>query len=49
MVDVVRLQVSFLGYILRKDKLENTVVTGYVDGNVIEKDREKPILHTTER
>ena len=30
--DIVRRQSSFLGHVLRKDKLEKLVVTGFVDG-----------------
>ncbi len=30
--DIVRRQMSFLGHVIRKDDLENLVVTGYIDG-----------------
>ena len=29
---IVRRQLSFIGHVLRKDELENLVVTGFVDG-----------------
>ncbi len=32
MKDIVRRQMSFLGHTLRKDELENLVVTGYIEG-----------------
>ena len=30
--DIVRRQISFLGHVIRKDELENFVLTGYIDG-----------------
>ena len=30
--DIVRRQLVFIGHVLRKDKLEKLVVTGFVDG-----------------
>ena len=32
LVDIVRRQMSFLGYILRQEEMEHLVVTGFVDG-----------------
>ena len=32
LVDIVRRQMSFLGHVLRKEEIENLVVTGFVDG-----------------
>ena len=32
MIDIVHVQLTFLGHILRKGELENLVVTGFVDG-----------------
>ena len=32
LVDIARRQMSFLGHVLRKEEMENLVVTGFVDG-----------------
>ena len=32
LLDIVRLQMSFLGYVLREEEMEHLVVTGFVDG-----------------
>ena len=45
MRDIVRRQLSFLGHVLRKDKLEKLVVTGFVGRQTTQRPTTRDLSH----